>query len=37
MLKDALEKVAADKNVRIDKIIDDPMHGLKEYHLKHTL
>lgn len=36
-LREALEKVAADKNVRIDKIVDDPMHGLKEYHLKHTV
>lgn len=36
-LREALEKVAAEKNVTIDKIVDDPMQGLKEYHLKHTL
>ena len=36
-LKNSLGKIAKEKGVCVDKIIDDPMQGLKEYHLKHSI
>ena len=36
-LKTSLEKIASEKGVRVDKITDDPMQGLKDYHLTHSL
>lgn len=36
-LREFLEKVAKEKGVLVDKITDDPIAGLKQYHLTHSL